>query len=126
MICGHGDSQLNNTMTDNPRRNRTQSLPHSINKKIEKSEGNKTDLVEKNQENGEEILYEGVKLNRKPFEEEEVEQAHKLSEEISSTPASTCESPSISTSSNLNSSSQSLIGSIYSIGGAVWSFIRGT
>lgn len=108
-------------MSDNRRRSRTQSLPIS-----EATEFNLSGDTDENfsiEEINEEI--EDLAQSRRPssIAKEEISQARRFSEKLSA-PSSPSESSSEQPAA-ANSSTHSLMGSIYSLGGAVWSFIRG-
>lgn len=120
--------------SDNRRRSRTQSLPPSPIAEVEENDPN--DFIDKILEDEEQIHfdYEGDsethKFSRNPFTvaKEEIAQARRLNEKmrISGELIESSELSPTSTSSNENSSNPSLLGSIYSMGEAVFSFIRGT
>ena len=105
-------------MSDNRRRSRTQSLVRN-----NFSEVNENAFVEGVHD--EQIRIDEASRKSSPkkpsvIAKEEIAEARRFSEKLSSPP-----SPSESLSKSINSSTPSLLGSIYSIGGAVWSFIRG-
>ena len=111
-------------MKDNRRRSRTQSLPLAPNEEIETNyRENIKDYDEKIEFDGEGECFEPSK---KPFiaPKGEIAQARRLNEKMCASPSHT-ESPTLSAVSNADSTAPSVLGSIYSIGGAVWSFIRG-
>lgn len=114
-------------MTDN-RRTRVQSLPTAplpADQRIFESE-----IEEENFEADDEISH---MASRRPstVAKEEIAQARRLSERLNdasqkSSPVLLVNSTDTNLSTSSTSSKQSLLGSIYSLGGAVWSFIRGT
>ena len=104
-------------MSDNRRRSRTQSLPIS--------EATEFNLSGDTDENFSIEEIEDLAQSRRPsiIAKEEISQARRFSEKLSA-PSSPSESSSEQPAA-ANSSTHSLMGSIYSLGGAVWSFIRG-
>lgn len=117
--------------SDNRRRSRTKSLPLSVNE----ADLNETIFVDKIEEDSDEKIYfdlegenETDKSSKKPFPKaiKEIAQAQRLSSAKLGSSTSSSDLSSISSSSRPDSSTPSLFGSIYSIGEAVMSFIRGT
>lgn len=106
-------------MSDNRRRSRTQSLPISEATEFNLSKDTNDSIEEINEE------IEDLAQSRRPssIAKEEISQARRFSEKLSA-PSSPSESSSEQPAA-ANSSTHSLMGSIYSLGGAVWSFIRG-